>query len=129
MKTAFASLEGRIAPVFDVARQVEVAEVGPGLEPVEWPEALPEDLPGKALRLAELGVAALVCGAISRSLQTLIEARGIHVVPFRSGELGDVMRAWRRGELDRGAYAMPGCGGRRGRRLRRRQRGEGQGRA
>jgi predicted Fe-Mo cluster-binding NifX family protein len=71
----------------------------------------------KALRLAELGVGTLVCGAISSSLHAIVASYGIRVIPFVAGDLGEVIRAWLRGGLKGGSFAMPGCWGRgRGRR-------------
>ncbi len=110
MKVAFAHWENRIAPVFDIARQIRMLEVADGLIVSESEEHLTEDLPvQKALRLAELEIGTLVCGAISRSLYELICAYEIHVMPFIAGELNAVIEAWLRGDLDRDIYAMPGC--------------------
>jgi predicted Fe-Mo cluster-binding NifX family protein len=116
MKTAFAHWENRIAPVFDTARRICVVESESGRIVRETQETLPPDLPvRKALRLMELGVAALVCGAISRPIHGLVAAYGIRVVPFVAGDLREVIRAWLDGTLERGAFAMPGCCGRKGR--------------
>lgn len=116
MKAAFPFWDNRIAPVFDAARQVCVVETESGRVVRESREPLTGDLPvQKALRLTELGVAVLVCGAISKPLQGMLAGCGIRVVPFVSGDLSDVIRAWISGHLHRGAFAMPGClrGGRR----------------
>lgn len=120
MKAAFTYWENRIAPVFDVARQIHIVEAESGQIVAESEEVLANDLPvQKAIRLADLGVAMLVCGAISRPLQAMVSAYGIMVVPFIAGDLCDVVQAWLRGKLERDAFAMPGCYGR-GKRLRRR---------
>ena len=59
----------------------------------ETDEALPEEVgSGKALRLTELGVDTLVCGAISRSMQVMIAAYGIRTVPFVAGDLREISR-------------------------------------
>ena len=66
IKAAFAYWGRRIAPVFDVARQIHLLEVESGRIVSETQEILPDDLPvQKAIRLAELSVGTLVCGAIS----------------------------------------------------------------
>jgi predicted Fe-Mo cluster-binding NifX family protein len=118
MKAAFAYWNNRIAPVFDIARRVHVAEAESGRLVAETEEVLAEDIQvRKVLRLAELGVGTLVCGAISRSLHAMVAAHGIRVIPFVAGDLGDVIQAWLRGGLDGEEFAMPGCCGRvRGRR-------------
>lgn len=114
MKAAFPFWEDRIAPVFDSARRICIVEVEFGRIVQEDREPLIGDLPvQKALCLTELGVATLVCGAISRPLQEMLTGYGIQVVPFVSGDLSEVIRAWISGKFNRSAFAMPGClGGR-----------------
>ena len=114
MKAAFPFWENRIAPVFDSARQICIVEVESGRIVQEGREPLTGDLPvQKALHLTELGVTTLVCGAISRPLQEMLTGCGIRVVPFITGDLSEVIRAWISGKFNRSAFAMPGClGGR-----------------
>ncbi len=113
MKAAFAHWDDRIAPVFDSARQLRMVDVVNGEIISETDERLVAELPvQKALRLAELGVGTLVCGAISRTLYELICAYEIRVLPFVAGELNAVIEAWIRGDLDRDVFTMPGCYGR-----------------
>jgi len=112
VKTAFSSWNNRIAPVFDVARQLFLVEIESGAVTSEAEEILPADEPGaKVRKLAELGVKALVCGAISRFLHDLVTSYGITVVPFVAGDLREVVRAWVENRLD-DEFAMPGCCGR-----------------
>lgn len=117
VKAAFSCWQERIAPVFDSAREVLVAETEAGRIVRETPQALDLPLPvQKVVRLGELGVGVLVCGAISRPLQAMIAAAGIQVIPFVSGELRQVVRAWSEAKLPAGRFFMPGCrrpGGRR----------------
>jgi len=113
MKAAFAAWEDRIAPVFDVVRKVHLVEAEAGRAVRETQEHLGSELPvQKALHLAELGVGTLVCGAISRTLQEMIAANGILVIPFVAGDLRKIIQAWLDGDLDRNDFAMPGCRGR-----------------
>jgi len=117
MKAAFAHWDNRIAPVFDIARQIHVVESESGRIVAETEEVLSQDLPvQKVLRLAELGVGTLVCGAISRPLHEMVSAYGIRVTPFVAGALREVIQAWLKGGLAGDSFAMPGCCGR-GRRL------------
>lgn len=118
MKAAFAHWDHRIAPVFDIARQIHVVAAESGRIAAEAEEVLADDLPlQKVIRLAELSVDTLVCGAISRPLHAMVAAYGIRVIPFVAGELGEVIQAWLSGGLEGGDFAMPGCCGRgRGRR-------------
>jgi len=113
MKTAFAYWDNRIAPVFDIARQIHVVEAESGRIVAETEEVLADDLPvQKVIRLAELGVGALVCGAISRPLHEMVAAYGIEVIPFVAGDLSEVIQAWLSDRLEHNAFAMPGCCGR-----------------
>ena len=110
MKTAFAYWDDRIAPVFDIARRIHLVESDSGRIVAQTGEVLADDLPvQKALRLVELGVGTLVCGAISRSFQERIAAYGIQVIPFVAGDLSEVIQAWLSGNLERDTFAMPGC--------------------
>lgn len=114
MKAAFSVWDNRIAPVFDVARQMLLVESKSGRIVSETEEAFPDDFPlRKAIRLAELGIDILICGALSRPLRETIAAYGIRVIPFVAGELGDVKCAWLSGGEDIRRFVMPGCCGRR----------------
>ncbi|RPI00459.1 MAG: hypothetical protein EHM72_09165, partial [Calditrichaeota bacterium] len=100
MKTAFAFWDNRIAPVFDIARRICVVEIESGKIIAETEHALADGLPAlKALRLAELGVGALVCGAISKPLHAMAAAYGIEVIPFIAGDLREVIQAWLSGTM------------------------------
>ena len=93
MKIAVTIWNDRIAPVFDVARDIRLVEVIDGrmLDPQE--EILTGELPvQKALRLVELGVDTLICGAISRPVGAMIAGYGIQVVPFLAGNPEAVIR-------------------------------------
>ncbi|OGJ87408.1 MAG: hypothetical protein A2268_14745 [Candidatus Raymondbacteria bacterium RifOxyA12_full_50_37] len=113
MKTAFAHLENRIAPVFDTARHILIVETESGRIIKELQELLPSDPPvQKVLRLTELGVSVLVCGAISKPFNDSIISYGIQVIPFVAGDLRQVIMAWLNNGLNKGnTFAMPGCCG------------------
>jgi len=129
-KAAFACWEDRIAPVFDTAHDFCIVEMRSGKIMRESRLSLEDNQPLRtALRMAELQLDVLVCGAISGDIKALVAAYGIRVVPFVSGELSTVIEAWLKGNLENDAFAMPGCR-LQGRRRRRRGGGgvEGRGR-
>jgi predicted Fe-Mo cluster-binding NifX family protein len=128
MRIALPIWNGRIAPVFDVASRLMLADVESGTALQKWVTVLPQrpEYDGGE-GLEALGVDVLVCGAISRRLEGLVRSRGISVAPFIAGEAEGVLLAWLDGRLSSETYAMPGCG----RRCRRRFggcRGRGRGR-
>ncbi|HOJ33981.1 MAG TPA: NifB/NifX family molybdenum-iron cluster-binding protein [Candidatus Hydrogenedentes bacterium] len=114
LRVAFSHWNNRIAPVFDVAPQVRIIDVENGQVAHEQEESLAGVLPlQKALRLKELGVNTLVCGAISRPLYAILVGYGIHVIPFVAGNLEEVINAWLSGQIENVVFAMPGCCGQR----------------
>jgi len=110
-KAAFATWNDRIAPVFDVTRSIQLVEAKAGQIVSQSQASLNSEIPNlKASRLAELEVGTLVCGAISKPLETMITAFGIQVIPFVAGDLQEIIQAWMCGKLAGSAiYAMPGC--------------------
>lgn len=123
MNAAFSIWENRIAPVFDTASRLAIVsgtltDGPPTVVTTTW------GAPSEAIAvLLERHVSVLVCGAVSRPVLDAVTARNIEVYPFVTGELDEVMRAWRNGGLDDDRFRMPGCGrgmGGQGRRLRRR---------
>lgn len=117
MKLAVATWEGRISPVFDSARRLSCYEVTDGTARPVGEAALPSDQPlARVEKLRELGVAVLLCGAVSRPLAAMITAAGIRLTPFLTGEVDQVVVAFACGRIADACYQMPGCCGRRHRR-------------
>ena len=125
MKVALATWNGRISPVFDVARQVLILDVEKGGVVARHEETLPGTEPqAQAERLAAIAPHTLICGAISQTLAGLLAAKNIRVIPFTAGAVEEVISSWLAGALPNQALAMPGCcvqrrhchGGRAGRR-------------
>jgi len=114
MKIALTEWNGRIAPVFDVARQAILLDIEDGRVRGEERIALPEAHPHqKVLCLLEHGVAELICGAISCPVRAGAEQAGLKVHGFIAGDCREIVEAWRNQTLDHDRYAMPGCGRRR----------------
>ena len=114
MKLALAVWNGRISPVFDASRHLDVLAIDNGqvVSRHEY-EIETSDPFARAKRLADLGVETLICGAVSRPLAEMIGARGIRVIPFVAGETEEVLAAFLAGKLPSPSMAMPGCCGRR----------------
>jgi predicted Fe-Mo cluster-binding NifX family protein len=110
MKIAVTIWNDRIAPVFDVARDIRIVEVVEGRTIDQEEDILTGELPvQKALRLVELEVDTLICGAISRPVRTMITGYGIQVIPFLAGNPEAVVQAWIKGRLTEEVFMMPGC--------------------
>jgi predicted Fe-Mo cluster-binding NifX family protein len=118
MKVAIPNWQGRVSPVFDVARQLLVADIQAG--EVRSRQAIPlviADPMARAGVLAGLGVEVLVCGVISRVVSHALASAGIEIVPHRCGDVESVLAEYAAGTLARSPdLLMPGCG--RGRRRR-----------
>jgi predicted Fe-Mo cluster-binding NifX family protein len=121
--------QGRVSPVFDVAEQLLLVAMVGAAERSRHEETLTEEPAElRARRIAELGVTVLICGAISRPLESLLWAQGIEVIPRICGDIEDVLQAYRVGALEDGYFMMPGCCGQMRRRRRGRCRRGGRGR-
>lgn len=115
MRVAISEWNGVVAPVFDASQRVRIFdEESREGESREFSSSLPS---AKVYDLLEWGVDVLICGAISRPLEAMLEGAGVRVVGFVRGGVEEVWGAWRRGELGAGGFTMPGC--RRRRRCRR----------
>jgi predicted Fe-Mo cluster-binding NifX family protein len=107
MRLALPDWQGRISPVFDVAREVVLVDLDSGnRQRASLGSLAPHD---RAARLVEWGVDVLVCGAISWPLESLLIASGMQVISLVCGDVDDVVRAFREGALEREQFAMPGC--------------------
>jgi predicted Fe-Mo cluster-binding NifX family protein len=83
-------------------------------------------MPRRVIRLRNLGVDVLICGAISRPLAFMITGLGIELLPHIRGRIDEVLNAYLTSRLTEQRFSMPGC--KAGSRKRFRGRGRGQGR-
>jgi predicted Fe-Mo cluster-binding NifX family protein len=114
MRLAIPVWNDRVSPVFDTAGRVLLLDLADGIEQARHTvEVAQTSSPGERVkRLAELGVNVLVCGAISRPLASRLSAAGIVLIPWVSGALEEVLRAYLTDRLSDPCWRMPGCGGR-----------------
>ncbi|MBN1382924.1 MAG: NifB/NifX family molybdenum-iron cluster-binding protein [Deltaproteobacteria bacterium] len=63
----------------------------------------------KTALIRELGIDVLICGALTRPMEYMIEAAGIRVFSFVRGEADEVLEAFHRGGLANQTFIMPGC--------------------
>ncbi len=96
--------------MFDVSREAIVFEVDKRRVAASSQQALVcDDLPQKSQQLSNLGINTLVCGAISNDALEQLQAIGINVIGFVTGEVDTVVRALIEGDLPNTTLAMPGC--------------------
>jgi predicted Fe-Mo cluster-binding NifX family protein len=111
--------QGRVSPVFDVAGQLLVIEVDGSAEGERGHETLPDEIPERRVeRLRAMGVETLICGAISRPLETMLAGNGIEVISRICGDAEEVLQAFLSAGLHEDKFAMPGCCGQKRRRHR-----------
>lgn len=115
--------QGRVSPVFDVAGQLLVVELNDAAEVARRQETLPDEAPERRVqRLQLLRVETLICGAVSRLMETLLAAGRIEVIPRICGDAEEVLQAFLSAGLQNDQFAMPGCCGNRNQQRRRRGR-------
>ncbi len=110
-RVAITVWEGRISPVFDVCREIQLVTVAAAHVVASRKEELGSlSAQDKVERLAALGAQTLVCGAISVPLREALCVRGIEVIDFVAGEVAAVVAALLRHALPNPKLVMPGCG-------------------
>ncbi|MGI6459856.1 MAG: NifB/NifX family molybdenum-iron cluster-binding protein [Candidatus Hydrogenedentales bacterium] len=122
MKVAIPEWQGRISPVFDVAATLVVTDLTADGQAAEQHSIrlFRNDLHGRVMEMAGLGIDVLVCGAISWPLEMALSNAGIEVIPHTCGEVQSVLESYMTSRLNPNTFLMPGCCGRR-----RRHRGQG----
>ena len=114
MRVAIPVFDDRVSPVFDAGRRVVLVDIEGGREIRRTVQIIEEpELGPRARRVAELGADVLICGAISRPLETMLLSAGVEVIPQTCGSLEAVIRAFLSGRLTERAFMMPGSCGRR----------------
>lgn len=112
MRIAIPVWNDRVSPVFDTSRRLIVVEFSGGTEVSRVEHELVEPFPPvRVRRLREIGIELLICGAVSNPVACLIEAAGIGIVPWVSGNVDEVLDAFAREQLADSRYRMPGCRG------------------
>jgi predicted Fe-Mo cluster-binding NifX family protein len=112
MKIAVTAWEDRVSPVFDTARQVTFFEVADHHAKTAGEMQLGDEDPARRIqRLKDMGVDAIICGAISQPVAASVQVAGIRLIPFVAGPVVDVLKAYLEGTLTAPAFRMPGCCG------------------
>ena len=124
MRLAITVWRGCVSPLFEAAGSLLLVRLGPSAELDRIQIRLSDRSPAARAQLLWLEkVELLICGALSRSVQRMLEANGIRVIGWIRGEVEEVLAAFDQGRLDQACYQLPG-----GRRQRQRRRGGNNGR-
>jgi predicted Fe-Mo cluster-binding NifX family protein len=114
MRIAIPYWLGRVSPVFDVADSLMLIDLEGGREIRRERQTLSgSDLFERAHQIRGCGVEVLICGAVSRTLESAMTGMGIEVVGFICGDIETVLTAYKEGRLDSDRFLMPGMGKRR----------------
>ena len=125
MKVALAVWNGRISPVFDVSRQLQIMDVQDGRVINRVTVHFANDHPvHKVQRLLDMEVDILLCGAVSRQMAAVLDSYGIRRHDFIAGDIREVVDAYIRGALPSAEMSMPGCFSRRNRRRAKNRKGK-----
>ena len=111
MKIAITIWGTKISPVFDSARTLLVVEVQ-GANVIERRhEPFEGHLLNRSLMLIRaLDVRVLLCGALCEAPARILEANGVEVIPFLSGDVEKVIESYVLGG-DLARFSLPGCRG------------------
>lgn len=109
MKTAITIWNNRIAPVYDSARTFLIVELDK--EGAESEQTCTVDEKGKLNFLISEKVDRVICGAISRQCEMMLQEKGIELISFVGGPVCRVVEAVVAGEPSSSYSALPGCRG------------------
>jgi len=106
-RIAIPTWNGRVSPVFDAAEKLLIVDIKENNECSRFEtEIRRNNFPSKVVKLKELGIDTLICGAISMPLFYMVKNSGIYVIPWISGLTEDVLKAFLDERLFQ--FLMPG---------------------
>ena len=110
MRIAVTIWNDKVSPVFDTASRLLIIEAENLNEVARFETYLYEqDLSQRCLRIQELKINILICGAISRPFSMMLMSSGIKIISGISGTAEDVLSAYLHGTLSNPKFCMPGC--------------------
>jgi len=109
MRIAIPVWENKVSPVLDAASRLMVVEFKEGGPSTRFEIYLDErDLSRRCMRIQDLCVDTLICGAVTRHFSELLKAAGIKLIQGISGQPEAVLNAYLDGTLAHSKYLMPG---------------------
>ncbi|MCU0540274.1 MAG: hypothetical protein MUF46_10385 [Desulfobacterales bacterium] len=110
MKVAIPHWQGRVSPVFDASDAIVLIDIERGRERRRENFRLASlDPVRRAQEVAALGADVVLCGAISRTLESALNGAGVDVKGFVCGDLEALVEAFLDGTLSDPCFQMPGA--------------------
>jgi len=110
MKVAVTVWDERISPVFDSAHTLLIVDIkNEKIKNISYKSFNPQLEARLTEELTLLGIDVLICGAISQTHSTLIEASAIQLIPFIGGSVNEILESYAKGDSLAPAFSMPGC--------------------
>ena len=108
MKLAIPIWNGRVSNVFDFARKAVIVEFSGAKELARTEVVLSRQGPARVVTLRQLGSDTLICGAISRVSASWAAACGIRLFPYVTGNIDEVIEAFKNEQLGSERFVLPG---------------------
>lgn len=110
LKVAVTVWGDRVSPVFDAARTLLIAEINnTKIIHTYYLPFMPEPVSQCVRVLQAEEVVVLICGAVSQEPADALEAAGLEVIPFITGNIGVILENLVAGCQEWTALKMPGC--------------------
>ena len=106
MRIAIPVWNGRVSPVFDVARSIRVVDLNGGAVSRQANHTLENE--ARPSKLVKLGVDLLICAAISAPLEARLRVSGIEVVSGTCGTVEEIVEAFGSGDKELTKFRSPG---------------------
>jgi predicted Fe-Mo cluster-binding NifX family protein len=109
MKIAIPVWENKVSPVLDTASRLMVVELNEEGPTSRFEIYMDErDLSKRCLRIQDMCVDTLICGAVTRHFSEMLQASGVKIIQGISGQPEAVLNAYLDGTLAHSKFLMPG---------------------
>jgi hypothetical protein len=100
---------GRVAPVLDTCTRLLVVEMEDATCCGRQVPMNAQSFPERVQELTRLGIAVIICGALSDHFCSFLEEKKIQLICGIAGDIDEVIAAYREGTLARACFRMPGA--------------------
>lgn len=108
-RTAVPVFLGRVSPVLDTCTQLFMVESDGKQETARKTIAMKgSSIFERAREIQKLGIGVIICGAVGDSFYNLLREAGIDLVCGITGDIDDVIEAYRNRTLGQPRFRMPG---------------------